>query len=50
VNEHHAAYYAIANTPYELRAVDDPWTNPTIALPTVDKGIEDFAMNHDHTL
>lgn len=29
---------------------DDPWTNPAIALPTVDTGIEDFALNHDHYL
>ncbi len=30
--------------------IDDPWTNPEIALPTTDTGIEDFAINHDHYL
>lgn len=30
--------------------IDDPWTNSDIALPTIDTGIEDFAINHDHYL
>ena len=29
---------------------DDPWTNPDIELPSVDTGIEDFSINHDHYL
>jgi len=29
---------------------NDPWTNSNIDLPSVDTGIEDFALNHDHYL
>ncbi len=29
---------------------NDPWTNANIDLPSIDTGIEDFALNHDHYL
>jgi hypothetical protein len=29
---------------------DDPWINPDVELPSVDTGIEDFSINHDHYL
>jgi hypothetical protein len=29
---------------------DDPWGNSEVELPTVDTGIEDFSLNHDHYL
>jgi len=29
---------------------NDPWSNPNIALPSVDTGITDFARQHDHYL
>ena len=28
----------------------DPWCNPDIDLPSVDTGIADLALNHDHYL
>jgi len=30
--------------------MDDPWTNPDSALPSVDTGIKDFSIHHDHYL
>jgi hypothetical protein len=30
--------------------IDDPWTNPDSVLPSVDTGIEDFSIHHDHYL
>jgi hypothetical protein len=43
-----AQFFAVFSK--QQTTIDDPWTNPTIALPTVDTGIEDFAINHDHYL
>ncbi len=31
-------------------AINDPWTNSDINLPTADTDIEDFSVNHDHYL
>lgn len=31
-------------------AINDPWTNSDMTLPSTDTGIEDFAINHDHYL
>jgi hypothetical protein len=28
----------------------DPWSNPELEMPSVDTGITDFALNHDHYL
>lgn len=30
--------------------INDPWTNPDSALPSVDTGIADFSIHHDHYL
>ncbi|MDD5229564.1 MAG: hypothetical protein PHN45_08690 [Methylococcales bacterium] len=29
---------------------NDPWMNSEVDLPSIDTGIEDFALNHDHYL
>ncbi len=29
---------------------NDPWSNPDAELPSVDTGIPDFSINHDHYL
>jgi hypothetical protein len=26
----------------------DPWANPDLPMPSVDTGIHDLALNHDH--
>ena len=43
-----AKFFAVFSK--QQTAIDDPWTNPDIPLPSIDTGIEDFAINHDHYL
>lgn len=43
-----AKFFAVFSK--QQTAIDDPWTNPDISLPSTDTGIEDFAINHDHYL
>jgi hypothetical protein len=35
---------------YESSQSNEPWTNPDMELPSVDTGIEDFSISHDHYL
>jgi hypothetical protein len=43
-----AKFFAIFSQQQAI--LDDPWINPGVALPAIDTGIEDFAINHDRYL
>lgn len=45
-----AALFAAVLKKTKQNTIDDPWSDPDAELPSVDTGIEDFSVNHDHYL
>jgi len=45
-----ASFLAAVLKKNEHNIGEDPWSDPDVELPSVDTGIEDFAVNHDHYL